>query len=493
MTREQELATGHFFRQEAHEYVNAIHDALLDLLEAPANGEMDRLDGVLHSARSLREEAAQADWRGIAKLIQRLEESLQRMKLGRPHASLKFRNLWRQVLGTLRAAIDAQTEGTFADRIGVEAVVAEALDRLELYFTQDPASEASWEELERCLQLLNDLRLGWQEAAEAQADLVALRESLAEIGMTLPAIAAIGQWFDEASVYCHDLTSWQDLGEQTAQRLHQVCEYGDGSDSGSLLPADGDVGDMGRANSSLLNLLDFGTTTDDQPFEFPDVNDTDLFDAEEDDPFAIGSPPNRLFEAGQETAPDPFVGAMTNSPFEANQAAIAANGTVAGLVGEEPGFAEEESPVESFGDLSFWDEAEIFNEFEEGAAEANLGDLGFLSTAELTQEVEEEFAEANLSDLGFLSAPEPSQELEEESAVESLGDLNFFGESESPEAFEEESAVASLGDLGFLGEAEPVQELEESALAMELDGLLTELDPSLPTTDELSPLAPWTP
>ncbi|HAN45970.1 MAG TPA: hypothetical protein DCQ32_05400 [Cyanobacteria bacterium UBA8156] len=529
MTREHELATEDLFRQEAQEYLNAIHDALLDLFEVAADGTgVDRrIDGVLSSVRSLRGEAEEAQWRGIAKLSQRLEENLQRIRLYRPQLGLKFQNLWRQALGALQAAIAAQGESPFADRIGVEATAAEALDRLELHFTEVPAGGDHWAELEHCLRLLASLREGWQEAAEAQADLVAVRESLAEVGIAMPEVAAIGQWLEEASASCQDLAQWQELGDQAIQRLQEVLGSGDGSGQHGIPSVE--FGTWSPPH--LLDMLNIPSESE-GPFEFPDVNDTELFASEESagtaDPFAWFEPaaeaPADFFDDALEEVeetepradlyptPEPNLWEEDQSPDHEDPAP--AFGVEEGSDGPWP---EEKGAIAA--DIS--EMAPVNNLFNEELTTAGLSGLGFGEEAatgvgmELSHESDftaattEELTVEGLGDWGFGEEPATNAGMElsresdftaattEELTVEGLGDWGFgeelatdrgiesVYESDFTAATTERANVEGLGDVNFWQESGYESGLvsEAETMAEALAGLNPWVEPTPPEVD----------
>jgi len=514
MTREHEPATENLCRQEAQEYLNAIHDALLDLFEDADSASIDRrLDGVLSSVRSLRGEAEEAQWRGIAELSQRLEENLQRIRLYRPQLGLKFQNLWRQAIAALRAAIAVQGESPFADRIGVEARAAEALDRLELHFTEAPAGNDHWAELEHCLRLLESLRGGWQEVAEAQADLVAVQESLAELGLAIPEVGAIGQWLEEAAASCQELTQWQELGEQTIQRLQEALGTGDSSGQSH-----------GNPGFGTPHLLDF---PGEGPFEFPDVNDTELFAQEDNtgtaDPFAWLEPT-----------------AETPTNFLQDVLAGGDGETLASLSkfgGEEE--TEHGSDLYPTQELNLWGEDQSPDqeapEFgvgggdplqEEGVAliAEGLGDLNFWEETTTIEETKlsnepdfpatttEEPPAAGLEDLGFWEEPTAAPELgnepdlpaatTEEPPAAGLGDLTFWREAgyDAGLVADMETMAEALAGLDSWREpvSPPPDSSEETFPVREaervggenpeisLDGLLIDPDATLPDMNDLS-------
>ncbi len=537
MTREHEPATENLCRQEAQEYLNAIQDALLDLFEDADSASIDRrLDGLLSSVRSLRGEAEEAQWWGIAKLSQRLEENLQRIRLYRPQLGLKFQNLWRQTIAALRAAIAVQGESPFADRIGVEATAAEVLDRLELHFTEAPAGEDPWAELEHCLRLLESLRGGWQEVAEAQADLVAVQESLAELGLAIPEVAAIGQWLEEAAASCQDLTQWQELGEQTAQRLQEA---------------------LGTGDSNAPHRLDF---PGEGPFEFPDVNDTELFAQEDNtgtaDPFAwfeptAETPTNFLQEAlagGDGETLASFLGSLSEFGGEeetehgsdlyptqelnlwGEDQSPDQEAPEFGVGGDDPLQEEGVAIAEGLGDWNLWEEPTAVPELgsepdfpvatTEGPAAAGLEDLGLWEepTAVLELGSEPDFTAATtegpvaagledfweeptaVPELG--SEPDFTAATTEEPAAPGLGDLTFWREAgyDAGLAADIETMAEALAgldswrepvspppdsseEISAVGEAEGVGDENPE---ISLDGLLTDLDATLPDMNELS-------
>ncbi|MFQ3679683.1 MAG: hypothetical protein SNJ60_04155, partial [Pseudanabaenaceae cyanobacterium] len=481
MTREHKSATDDLFRQEAQEFLNAIQDALLDLFATTADqSDLDRrLDEVLSNARSLRGEAEVAQWRGVVKLSQRLEENLQRIRLYRPELGLKFQNLWRQALSALQAAIVAQEESPFADRLGVEAAAAAALDRLELHFAEAPVRNENWAELEHTLQLLESLWAGWQEVAEAQTDLAAVQESLAELGNRLPGVAAIGQWLEEASGYVQDLAGWQDLGEQTIRRLQEILGIAgaDTSTSGSQ---------EHRPFSSLPDMRDLRHETT-EPFAFPEVNDTELFAREDDaaatDPFPWSEPTaatsTHFSTAGMNSAPargEDFFGGLSDFSLaeepdtnpEGNfwsqdtSAAPGASELFPAEIQAEPvgnAFFTEESKAEGLVDLNFWEDTEV-NFTTEGETFGGLANWEFSAESAATNPgnfaAETETVEA-LRDFGFAPEPEARVELApreeigftdtETGAEEALtADWSLFPEPatppEAPEKFTAEPVLA---------------------------------------------------
>ncbi|MGQ9866752.1 MAG: hypothetical protein ACUVSQ_10815, partial [Pseudanabaenaceae cyanobacterium] len=474
MTREHEPATEDLFRQKAQEYLNAIHDALLDLFEAAADGtSIDRpLDGVLNSVRSLRGEAEAAQWRGIAKLSQRVEENLQRIRLYRPQLGLKFRNLWRQTLAALQAAIAAQGESPFADRLGVEATAAEALDRLELHVTEVPASEDPWAELAHCLRLLESLREGWQEVAEAEADLVAVRESLAEVSILLPEVATIREWLAEASASCQDLAQWQELGDQAIQRLQEVLGSGDDR---AQLPGDSEA--LGLWSPSYrLDMLNFSRASE-GPFEFPEVNDTELFASEESanttDPFAWFEPaaeaPANFFdgaleggdnyggatESGGDLYPTPERSLWEEDPFLEQEAP--AFGLEAGSDGplpeKEKAIAAETNDVTSVSLCNEGLTTEGLSDSVLGADTATHEGIESGSAPDVTAAIPEVPTAEGLADWFLGEDPATGQEMELGSA------------SDVTTAISEDFTSESSGDLGFLGADTATHEGIESGSA----------------------------
>ncbi len=550
MTPEHEPATENRFRQEAQEYLNALQDALLDLFEAAGDrARFDRrLDEVLSWGRSLRGVAEKAEWRGIAKLSQRLEENLQRVRWSRPPLGLKFRNRWRQALSALQAAIAVQEDSPFADRIGVEATAAEALDRLEWHLSEAPAGGDPWAELEHCLRLLESLREGWQDVSEAEADLAAVQEALMEVGIAIPEVVALQEWLVEAAASCQDLGQWQKLGEQASQRLQEVLGHP---------PAEWSVG----SSPSLLATLEAPSTAE-EPFEFPDFNETELFTSEGSsgtmNPFAWFEPaveaPADFFEAGTE-------GEAFNREIEAPGAdglgGWAEFGSEeAGTTEPEPNFWEEDPSLGQeepglegeAGGGELWPKeggaiapvGNLFGEESATVAETVLdcepdfhasstaelaaegsGDLSFgeepATVVEMAPEPEPDFTAATTEEPSpggeepatvaeMASEPEPdfTAATTEEPSPEGLGDLAFWQEAgyDAGLAADMESVAEALAGLGswletaapevggrpsgvpFSLEHSPNLEVENAEIS--LDSLLTDLDAALPDMDELA-------
>ncbi len=447
MTPEHEPATENRFRQEAQEYLNALQDDLLDLFESTADRASfhRRLDGVLGHVRSLRGAIEKAEWRGMVKLSQRLEENLQRVRLSRPPLGLRLQNLWRQVLAALQAAIAVQEESPFADRVGVEATAAEALDRLELHFTEAPAGSNPWAELEHCLRLLASLRAGWQEVSEAQADLVAVQEALTEVGIAIPEVAAIRQWLEEAAASCQDLSQWQELGEQASQRLQEVL--GQENPPTEL-----------SAWSSLSLLDDPGAPSDgEEPFEFPDFSETELFTREENagttDPFAWFEPAAKASthffwaeseseEEGAHSTPDP-------NPWGENPFPVPKESELeveAGVQNEGTAIAPDTGAAATVGPL--W-----------GEESATVAEMAVESEPDFTAATTEAASPEGLEDWGF--GEEPATVAETATEAASPEGLEDWGFEEEPATVAEMAAESEPDFTAGTTEAASPEGLED--------------------------------
>jgi chemosensory pili system protein ChpA (sensor histidine kinase/response regulator) len=197
MPQDKELEIRLQFLEEATEYLNAIESAILELVTAPSDSQ---IDAVLRAAHSIKGGAAMMGFQTMSHLAHRFEDFFKVLKIQKPAIDNELESLLLAAVDCLRQIVDQNRQGIVVDERWLERDVNPVFEQLDQRLGEPQAEEATASllpeegqdmvvlifetEVEGCLQRLESTLAGSKNAGLFE-ELSIMAQDLAGLGEML--------------------------------------------------------------------------------------------------------------------------------------------------------------------------------------------------------------------------------------------------------------------------------------------------------------------